>query len=290
MKTDTLRGEVDQILDMINQTKRKLNDEKLRHQTLQDKKNKNHDRLKRLSDLDSLQLDALRAEKKWTMTKQISLWDLSEVNQQQTTLAYVGPCLESCASVTFYINSSGDLVSESDISSSLYNWRGSMYPATVAKYCLAQNAALCSAMAFSGKQKTSVMKRILRSNAWTRCRLEAICSELRVLHRRYNASIETKTSKNEDKSFVVYVRLSRFGSHVELLASFELTSAYPFGSLNTQVKQLDAKINPRKGDIDLERLNEVLAKNARPGFGYLSRTIAVLSAFYYQAFVSEAAL
>lgn len=287
MREETLNDEVKQIQDVITTANKRLDEEKLRYQALKDKKVKNQHRLDLLCRLDALRSEAVRVEKKWTMMKRISVWDLSEVNQQRTSLSYIGTCSEACATVSFFVNNTGALVCESAVCPSLYNNTHGRRNLPAAKCWQAQNESLCAAMTVSGQPMASFLKRKLRSNAWTRCRLEAICYELKLLHRRYDASIETINRQNGFKSFAVQVRFSRFGSQLELLSSFELTNAYPFGSLNTKIKQLNVAQSSTAHEINLDAFQEVLAKNARPGFCYLSRTVAVLSAYFHQEVAKE---
>ncbi|KAL7579876.1 hypothetical protein ACA910_004886 [Epithemia clementina (nom. ined.)] len=285
VNTSTLKEEVQQIEEMIIRAKTYLEDETSRKGRLLEKEERSRLRSDLGLKVEALRLDAVRAEKTWAMMNQISVWHLSEVTQERMSLSYIGSCFESCATISLKFNNTGDLLCKSSVAPSLFSQgaRGRTYPPTVAKYWHSRNEALCSSLTFSGEQKASLLKHKLRSNAWMRCRLEVICSELRVLHRRYDASVDNETRENGAKSFVVHVRFSRFGSQIELISSFELTEAYPFGSLNTKIKQLNAGKGSQQECIDMEGLMEAVAKNARPGFFYLTRTVSVLSALYRQS-------
>jgi hypothetical protein len=156
----------------------------------------------------------------------------------------------------------------------LQNPGGKRLPKLVAEYLGIKNEKLCSSMQRLKQTNAWDMKRTLRSHAWTRCRLEVICSELSMLHRRYNASLATQENGDGDETLNVTVEFSQVGSHVKLSGRFELTSSYPFGFLNTQVQQTGRQ-------VDLDDLQGLLMKNAKPGFGYLSRTVAVINAFLH---------
>lgn len=268
------------IEEMISKANKQLDDERLLAQALQDKKLKNQHRSNLRSRLDALRLEAESAEKKWIMMKRISVGDLFEANQQRTSLSYTGTCSESCATISFFSNNTGDLVCES---SRRHSFDNNAYGSQIAAlFWQAHNEVLCAAMTVSSKPKVSILRRLLRSNACTRCRLEAICYELKMLHRRYGATLEAIHGQNGFKSFMIHVRFSRYGSQLVLLSSFEINNAYPFGSLNAQMKLVNGAESSTSHKTRLDTFQEVIAKNARPGFGYLSRTVAVLSAYFDQ--------
>ena len=269
---------------MIARASKQVVDEKLRKEALSRRKIHNKRRSEFLSELQKLELEADQVEKTWTMMKRISVWDLTEVGQHRTLVSYVGTSAESCATVSFRLNNARGLDCNSTANPSIlgHNHHPRLYPAKVAEYLSAKNEALCSSLNCVGQLNTKALKRALRSNAWTRCRLEAISSELRLLHRRYEASMEIIERRTGETNLVVHVKFSRVGSSVDLMGSFELSNAYPFGSLNTQLEQLDAHDKTEKEGVNLEELQDMLTRNARPGFCYLSRTLAVLSAFYRQ--------
>ena len=286
VNTDALKDEIQEIEEMIKRAYLQLEVEKSRLKAHNHRK----DQLQLRSDLqqqcENLEKEALKAEKTWTMMRRMSVWELAGVNEEETVLSYVGSCSESCATVRFQLDRSGILVSTATNNPTLFKYKGRQVPlpSSIHHFWSFHNEALCSAISVAGRETPATQKKVLRSNAWTRCRLEAICSELGVLHRRYNASIKAITKESKVTNFSVHVKFSRAGSNVALHASFELNKSYPHGSLNTQIEQLQERDNS-KDSINLERLKEVLAKNAKPGFFYLSRTFAVLSAYYHQAVV-----
>lgn len=102
---------------------------------------------------------------------------------------------------------------------------------------------------------------------WILGRIESTAIEL--------TKLEQQTMMNmfveNDKMFVT-VELEENRRGRSLCGQFELTSSYPFAPLNVTIDVME-------GDINVRSLQKRLIKNAKPGFGYLTRTCECIKTF-----------
>jgi hypothetical protein len=99
-------------------------------------------------------------------------------------------------------------------------------------------------------------------------RLEATAREISILQTRLKAQFEEDFSSQNG----VHVFTATFTrASMKLRASIGINSSYPF-------TPLDICLDPLAGAVDIEGIQRQLIKNAKPGFGYLSRTCDVISA------------
>jgi hypothetical protein len=101
---------------------------------------------------------------------------------------------------------------------------------------------------------------------WVMGRLDQTASELQSLRRRYKAKLMRTGAHN----FVFSVDFESQSSR--LAVDFEIEVSYPSLPLVLRMDLL-------QGNIDLESLRKALIKNAKPGFGNLSRACDVIAAF-----------
>jgi hypothetical protein len=91
------------------------------------------------------------------------------------------------------------------------------------------------------------------------------------LQKRFDVTLE-RDPNGESAEFLVHVAFSDGKDNDVLVTSFDLNSSYPFGPLNVS---FDLKEDE---GLDLRYFQRQLMKNAKPGFGYLSRACDVISA------------
>ena len=103
---------------------------------------------------------------------------------------------------------------------------------------------------------------------WVLGRLDNTAREIERIRRRYRA--ELRRDEAEGPKFVLAVSFqSRL---VKLRACFELSHSYPSTPLDVEFDLLD-------GNLDLDELRKFLVRNARTGFGNLSRTCDLIVGF-----------
>jgi hypothetical protein len=102
-------------------------------------------------------------------------------------------------------------------------------------------------------------------------RLEMTANELFALQKRYGTMLEVDAVGSKS-DFLLSVNFTSLRGSMAMQATFELNTLYPFAPLNVS-------LDDRGGKVDVDLLRRQLVKNAKPGFGYLSRTCDTISAF-----------
>jgi len=103
------------------------------------------------------------------------------------------------------------------------------------------------------------------------CRLETTTREITSLQGRFRAKFEREKDGGCGEDFNLSLALVGHDGELAVSASFLVSRSYPFGPMETS-------ITPTKGGMNLDSLRRQLIKTAKPGFGYLTRTIDVIRA------------
>jgi hypothetical protein len=101
---------------------------------------------------------------------------------------------------------------------------------------------------------------------WTAGRLDVVAGELQCLLNRYNGNLSVAGTRS------FFVTFEFEGHRAKLGAEFEIGASYPSVPINV-------RLDVWEGSIELEDIRRTLIKNARPGFGYLSRACDILNTF-----------
>jgi hypothetical protein len=114
-------------------------------------------------------------------------------------------------------------------------------------------------------KRTDEISRIVREVEWSLSRIESTAREISALENRYEINLCPSHHSKEDLQLIVFFR-----KNPSFSASFEVDGSYPFGKLNVS-------IDPGSSQVSLDSVKRHLIKNAKPGFGYLSRTCDILA-------------
>ena len=98
-------------------------------------------------------------------------------------------------------------------------------------------------------------------------------AEFSLMLKRYTAEV----TGSEAGSIFLHANVEVSGTETKSIAAeFRISPSYPFSPI-------DVFLECRQGSVDVGRLQRVLVKNAKPGFGYLSRTMEFVSAALHGA-------
>jgi len=276
-----LKNDVDEMEKAIDAARKKLAAGKARKEGFKAAESQDERKRQLKSTMPKIREQAEASERKWITIKKASAWQLSEIHPSQTSFSYIGCCPESCATANLVLGTNGELVCETkmDLLESSGIQFDTMLPRIVCDYAGRRNAAICSSMAKIRQGSANAIKANLRWQAWERCHLQMICSELAQLQKRYKITIEHRNDHHE-----ILVEFNRPGSSrgLGLCCRFEIDNAYPYGRMNSQIEQPQESGQPEL--VDLHTL-QATVKNSKPGYGSLSRTINVISAFFHNATV-----
>jgi hypothetical protein len=241
------------------------------HEVVADMTNSLSTRSQLTSELSGSRAAAESSEAGYSTITGINKWRPMELDESELSFQLVGPSPKTCVFISFQVTDIGPIACKARIQPNLYpkhKARSSMRFETrsIASF-LEQRAADVCAMACKERLDTpSQIGAFLRRLEWELGRAEHTAVELAMLERRYKADISPNPSSVE-----LTVEFASKTRAAKLLATFELSAAYPFSPLNVC---LDAE-----GQVDVEAMRKLLIKNAKPGFGYLSRNCDVIAAY-----------
>ena len=224
--------------------------------------------------LKTIQATAEFVFRKFASTKGLHKWIPVNLTENLLSFRFVGASPESSIKVVFRPSSVEPVSCEAVVDPQIFRAHSSILSnrfRTVSAYLKSCTAALCDKLSSLTATSPHQIGDLLRQFELQHGRLEQTASELAMLHRRYNAILAPSQIPGSS-NFQVEVDFSSSHSSAKLSAAFELTEAYPFSPL-------DVRLDTFEGEVDVEGLRRLLIKNSKPGFGYLSRTCDVITAF-----------
>ena len=119
-------------------------------------------------------------------------------------------------------------------------------------------------------QSPSALSQNIQNYVWSLGRLEFTAGELHGLLSRYKGALH----RTGAHPFVLTVEFE--GDASKLSVDFVMEFCYPS-------RPLEVKMEIWEGNIDFKGIETALIKNAKPGFGYLSRACDIVNAYVKQA-------
>jgi hypothetical protein len=246
-----------------------------KHYTLSNAKQSLSLRLTLKQKMASLEPKAEALARKYTSLKGLHMWKAAKLNNGELSFHFIGPSPETCVHLLFKVSGSSSVACNAYIDPSIYGrykeeWASRRFR-VVTSFLEARTLALCKEVSSKALLGASHIPDVLRDFEWQLGRLEYTASELTMLHRRYKAILAPSQIAGSS-NFQMEVDFSSRSDSAKLSATFELPRAYPFAPLNVLLDTFE-------GRVDVEGLRRLLMKNAKPGFGYLSRTCDVIAAY-----------
>ena len=222
----------------------------------------------------AIQPTAESVSRKFTSTKGLYKWIPVNLTENKLSFRFVGASPESSIELSFRPSGVGPVSCKAVVDPQIFRAHSSIVSSrfrTVSAYLRSRASAMCDKLSSQSVASPHRIGDILRQFELQHGRLEHTASELAMLHRRYNAILAPSQIPGSS-NFQVEVDFSSSSSSAKLSAAFELTESYPF-------TPLDVRLDTFEGKVDVEGLRRLLIKNSKPGFGYLSRTCDVITAF-----------
>jgi hypothetical protein len=215
------------------------------------------------------QENAVASLRNYKTLKGLHTWKPTDLTEDHLRFVFLGLCPRSCLGIEFRIAQQG-VTCKASVEPSIFSGGGDRnFAARLKKahqFIDQQMTKLCEGINETQLTSPTDVGAILRLVSVQLGRVDCTASELVTLQRRYGAKITTSAT-----CFQLLVEFVGLSGASKVLASFELSSKYPFSPLNVS-------LDPLQGDFDMLRAQKHLIRNAKPGFGYLSRTCDVLAA------------
>ncbi len=209
------------------------------------------------------------SQKAYLSLKGLYTWSPIEIRDSRISLGLIGQSRNSCKTLVYEISATKNLTNAVVMTSkvpegmktSLRTYNGSF-----ASFWDANVQSLSETLRSCSASEASKVGNNIQNFVWSMGRLDFTTSELQSLMTRYKGKLIPISTE----SFMITIEFEGLVSRLSV--DFKMESSYP--SL-----PLEVSMNVWEGLIDLESIRKTLAKNAKPGFGYLSRACDIVSTF-----------
>lgn len=193
-------------------------------------------------------------------------WKLVRADESKIAVEFLGSVPELCFRVDFSVSSSGQVDCRTrDVNKKSTKQVHANFTPSVRSFFAEKVHSLREDLSSSQLRSSSDIVENVHRIEWILGRLDIIGKELSMLEVRYSGSLKrSKTSTSHDLNLSIKNR----STETMVNTIFEIGEWYPFA--------LDMDIS---GDIDVIAMERHLIRNAKPGFGYLSRACDVIAAF-----------
>ncbi len=200
------------------------------------------------------------------MIEGVHSWKLLRADESNVAIEFLGSAPELCFRVNFSVSASGkvDCKTTNAIQNGNRKMNRIQFTPSVRSFFVDKVDVLRKDLSLSQLNVSSDIVEVVQRTEWFLGRLDIIGKEISMLEIRYNGSL-----KRVESSALHALNLSidnkPTGKTVE--TTFEIGDWYPF--------VLDVDVS---GDVDTLSIENHLTQNAKPGFGYLSRTCDIIAA------------
>jgi hypothetical protein len=193
------------------------------------------------------------------------------LDHTEFSFKYLGSTSKTCVALSFFVSSQDFVSITATVDPTLFDKGGIRDASTisfVSQFLQVRMQHLCEMMSQQVLNSTCDIPSCLRRFEHLVGRLEGTAAEFIKLQERYRGKISLSRIANS-ASFHVKIRFQSQIAMPLLVASFEVSDIYPFSPLNVCLDSYDTKMN-------VEAIQKSMVKNAKPGFGYLSRLCDVV--------------
>mmetsp|Transcript_7710 Transcript_7710/g.14536 ORF Transcript_7710/g.14536 Transcript_7710/m.14536 type:complete len:2032 (+) Transcript_7710:158-6253(+) len=201
-----------------------------------------------------------------TSLEGLQSWTLIQVEENLVDIEFIGDSSELSLYLSFNLLQNGEVICKvRDMMSTVQSTKRTKYTSNVKAFFSHQVWNLRKSLSKRPLAGISEICSIMHHVDWYLGRLQIIGTELSMLEARYDGLLKRASSSD---IFHFELSIINNASGKVLNTIFEIGETYPFAS--------EAIIS---GDEDIIGLETHLTKNAKPGYGYLSRTCDIISSF-----------
>lgn len=188
------------------------------------------------------------------------------LDQDGFSFSYIGSSAKTCFVLSFNIISTTSVSVDAKVEPSLFESRGSFEAKRlffVSSFLQLRMKCLCAYMCQQVLHKSTDIPSYLRRFEHLVGRLESTAAEIAKLHERYPGKISLTNVANSTL-FQLNIRFAGEATSALLSASFEISEGYPFSPISVCLDTYES-------NVKVATIQKSMVKNAKPGFGYLSR-------------------
>lgn len=213
------------------------------------------------------------AERKFMIAKGCWRWEAASLGEDELSFDFISIFPKACIHISFSLIDPNGVPCSALVQPTLFREsrasRSAKIPPNVisflhrhvSNFCLSINQTRLNSPKSIGSFLQLLELRLRRS--------ERTAVELAALVRRYHGILQLSVDSSTVQ--LEFEIASRDGIP-KLRAIFDITDNYPFAPLRTCLDTFGEQ-------VDVEHLRKLLIKNAKPGFGYLSRACSLIEAF-----------
>lgn len=220
-----------------------------------------------------LENEAESMERKYRIAKGLRRWEPSSLTENELKFCFVGPCPKACIQITFPLSDQNGVPCRALIEPALFRQHRARHSAKlttkVMSFLERQVADVCHSINQTRLDSPKSIGVFLQKLELQLVRTERTASELAALARRYQAVLQLSDDSSTVQLEIEFADRSGFP---KLRAVFDIGDNYPLAPLHTCLDSFGEM-------VDVEHARKLLIKNAKPGYGYLSRACALIEAF-----------
>jgi hypothetical protein len=212
---------------------------------------------------------AQSSQKEYLSLKGLHSWSPVEVGESRISVASIGHSRNTCNTLVYDISKTKEVAATIIMKTEVpEGMKKSLrkYSGPISAFLDANVQRLSDSLSGDSRQSASTVAQNIQSYMWSLGRLDFTAGELQGLLNRYKG----KFLRTGARSFVLTVDFE--GRVSKLSVDFEMALTY-------HSLPLEVNMDVWEGDIDFEGIRKALVKNAKPGFGYLSRACDIVSAY-----------
>jgi hypothetical protein len=224
-----------------------------------------------LTDLIKQQQTVESAQRSVMSLNSLRRWKPLQLNASCMSFVLLGPCPNACLKISIDVGSSGEIRLESSICPDHFQRKGGILHRqvkSVLNFVESRVSSISSYINMVKLNQTNQIGPFLQEIEWQLGRIEEAAVELAMIRRRYKAMLTSNPPTAEPR----FVLVIGFGNPIKVRATFDVTDISLFSPFNLFLDSMDRTVN-------MEELEKLLLKTAKPGFGSLARVCGIISAF-----------
>ena len=196
-------------------------------------------------------------------------------------VAIEGPCPKACLMLTFDVLLDRKVVCHAEVDTTLFD-RSKGYKirkqlVSLLPFIEYRYGELCQQVTNVVLNNPKEIKKFMRKIVWQASRLQRQIVEMAALKKRFQAVL----CQTDDKSnFYLEVEFRNAADEPRLMGTFEMGYGYPYAPINVQFDLLNDDDSSEKPSMfSVDEIQRKLIQSAQPGFGSLTRTIDIITAY-----------
>ena len=217
--------------------------------------------------------EAESVERKYLIAKGCWRWEAASLGEDELSFDFIGVSPKACIHISFALTGANGVPCRALVQPTLFRAskarHASKFPPNVVSYLHRQVSDCCASINQTRLNSPKSIGSFLQLLELRLRRTERTATELAALVRRYEGVLQLSA---DSSTVQLEIEFAGLDGTPKLRATFDIADNYPFAPLGTCLDSFGEQ-------VDVEHLRKLLIKNAKQGFGYLSRACSLIEAF-----------